>query len=731
MPCTKRLAVVCVLALTWGASQVAIAQNQQRRMVKEKIDENRLVMFHGNTHPEATEENDQGVIDDSTPLTGLQIVLQRPPETQAAFDQFTADLHNPQSPSFHQWLTNAQVGTLYGPAPEDIAAVTAWLISKGLTVNSVNPDGMVIEFSGTAKTVQTAFRTPIHNLKVNGETHFSNMKDPEMPVALAGVVGGIAKLNDFKPRSMAHPKLAPALTAKGVAGNAGGGEQYLSAADLATIYNFNPLFKQGITGKGQTIVVIEDTDQYSLNDFAVFRKTFGLARAYPSGTLTNLHPTGTMTCTAPGTNGDDGEAAIDAEWASAAAPNATIINAACKGGTQFGGYIAMTNMLQQPNPPKIFSVSYGEAEASNGAAENLFIYNLYQTAVAQGVSVYVSSGDEGAASADANRTVATHGIGVSGFMSTPFNIAVGGTDFGMLPLGKTGTYFNATNGASFQSAVSYMPEIPWNDSCAGALLSAFEGRPTTGATSVCNDTATFGTSLRTTGAGSGGPSGCATGAVATGTANRGVVSGTCAGYPKPSWQNILGVPADGVRDTPDVSLMASNGFWVAYYGVCWSDPTQTANGAATCGADPSAWAGFGGTSVSSPIWAGIQALVNQATSQSWGNSNTVLYSLANAEYGATGKSTCNSSLGNAVGTDCVFYDVTQGDMAVNCTGTHNCYLPSSTQGVLSTSTSANQPAYGTNVGWDFATGIGTTNATNIVNAWKTYSAPLPTAVPSN
>jgi subtilase family serine protease len=735
---TKQLVLLCALTMTFGLSRVAPAQvNQQRRLITQPVNNTQLVTFGGNTRPEAVPDNDMGAASAATALPGLELVLQRPAEAQAAFDKFVADAHDPKSASYHQWLTNAQIGALYGPSTEDIAAIKSWLSSQGFTVGSATPDGMVIEFSGTVGKVNAAFHTSMHNLNVNGQAHLANMSDPSMPAALAPAVAGVAKLNDFMPHGMAQARLNAAAKAKGAKGVLTNGFiSFLGSADLAAIYNFNPLFKAGITGKGQTIVVIEDTDQYSINDWSVFRKTFGLARAYPFGTLVNSHPAGTLTCTAPGTNGDDGEAAIDSQWASSAAPNAAIINAACGGRGQFGGFVALTNLLQQAGHPTIVSISYGEAEASNGATENLFISNLYQTAVAEGVSIFVSSGDEGAASADANRTVSTHGIGVSGYTSTPYNISVGGTDFGYLPLGTPGTYFNTTNGPSFQTAIGYISEIPWNDSCAGALLAAVEGAPTTGANSVCNDTADFGTSLRTTASGSGGPSGCATGTVATGSANRGVVSGTCAGYAKPSWQNVLGVPADGVRDIPDVSLMASNGFWGTYYDVCWSDPTQTQGGSAPCVADPSQWAGFGGTSISSPIWAGIQALVNQDTNASWGNSNTVLYSLANTEYGSTGKASCNSSLGNAVGTDCVFYDVTQGDMAVNCTGTNNCFgwvaagtggMPPALQGVLSTSNSTDSPAYGTNVGWDFPSGIGTTNATNLVNAWKAYAAAHPPA----
>jgi hypothetical protein len=202
-----------------------------------------------------------------------------------------------------------------------------------------------------------------------------------------------------------------------------------------------------------------------------------------------------------------------------------------------------------------------------------------------------------------------------------------------------------------------------------------------------------------------------------------VSNGTCAGYAKPSWQSVFGNPADGVRDTPDVSLMAGNGLWGVYYAACISDPADgtAAQGFEPCGANPASWTGWGGTSVSSPIWAGIQALVNQKTGTSWGNSNYELYPLAATEYGASGNSSCNSTLGNGVSSSCLFYDVTLGDNSGVCdagrSGTFNCYLDGAKYGILSTSNSADDEAYPATPGWDFTSGIGTANATNIVNAW--------------
>jgi hypothetical protein len=207
----------------------------------------------------------------------------------------------------------------------------------------------------------------------------------------------------------------------------------------------------------------------------------------------------------------------------------------------------------------------------------------------------------------------------------------------------------------------------------------------------------------------GGPSGCATGSPSI----FGVVSGTCAGYAKPSWQSILGNPNDGVRDIPDVALFGSNGIWGHFYVVCFS------GGRDSCLGTPDTWPGAGGTSLSAPVMAGIQAIVNQKTGRKWGNPNPVYYRLASIEYGSNGSRSCNSN-GSSVDSGCTFYDVTLGDTDVNCQGTLNCFFgpnPGS-QGVLSTSNSSYQPAFSATSGWDFATGIGSINAWNLIRNWS-------------
>ncbi len=659
-----------------------------------------------------------------------EVVGHNPPEpllgpgvlggVEDALEKYLDDLEDPKSPNYHRWLTPQEFGERYGPAAQDLAKITGWLQSHGFIVNQVYPSGVVIDFSGTAGEVRDAFHTEVHNLEVNGAAHIANMSDPRIPAALAPAVVGVVSLNDFRPHAMYQPR--PAYTFLGCGAIEGTGDECYTMvpADLATIYNFNPLFAAGYSGQGQTIVVLEDTDLYSTSDWTTFRSVFGLASAYPKGSLKQVHPG----CADPGTNSDDVEAAIDVEWSSAAAPSATIELASCADTeVTFGGFIALTNILNgSGKPPAIVSISYGESEADLGASQNAYIDSLYQQAVAESVSVFVSSGDAGAASSDdgTNSPTATHGIAVSGFASTQYNVAVGGTDFGDTYAGVNSTYWSGSNGAAYGSALSYVPEIPWNDSCASGLIASYLGYPSTyGSNSLCN--ANEGLVVA---GGSGGPSGCA-----TGTSSTGIVGGSCKGYLKPSWQALPGNPSDGVRDIPDVSLFAADGVWNHFYLACFSD---TRNEGASCAGAPDTWAGFGGTSFAAPIMAGIQSLINQKTGSGQGNPNPTYYSLAAAEYGEGGSGSCNSTLGNEVGSSCIFYNVTEGDMDMPCTGSHNCYSPSGRYGVLSTSDSAFKPAYSAASGWNFATGIGTVNAYNLVMAvGATASSPTPTATPTS
>jgi subtilase family serine protease len=730
------LFAVCVSAFSvYGQNTL-----ERRRLITQPVDEHTLVKLTGNTRPEARPENDKGPVADDLQFVHLYLQMKRAPEVQAAMDALVDKLHDRTAPEYHRWLTAEEIGTRFGPAEEDIETVKAWLESHGFSVNVVYRANGVLDFSGPASAIREAFHTEIHHLNINGEAHIANMSDPQIPAALAPAIHGIVSLHDFRPHRMVRPRPQYTFT------NSAGPVQAVVPDDLYTIYNFSPVLAAGITGAGQTIVTIEDSDLYTADDWYKFRSTFGLTKRFPDGSLKQIHPqpTGSSnavgSCLDPGANGDDGEATLDVEWASAAAPNAAIILASCADvfpgdsyvTTGWGGFIALQNLLTAPGrPPGIISNSYGTSEPYSLQSGNVYTSGLYEIAVLQGISVFVSAGDEGADFSD-YLTPAYVGISVNGFASTPYNVAVGGTDFADTYLNEVSTYWSAKNGKYYQSALSYVPETPWNDSCASQLLNSFYGYPAPyGTNSFCSSAVGGQPYYTEIFAGSGGPSGCAFGTpsitIPTGTtvqaADYAVVSGTCQGYPKPIYQQfVAGNPKDGVRDLPDVSMFAADGVWGHFYVACYSDPTY----GTPCVGAPSNWSGGGGTSFSSPVMAGVQALINQATGSYQGNPNYVLYALGTQQYNLGGNSGCDSTLGNQSSPHCIFHDVTLGDNAVDCTflidggvnyGTFNCYLPSGTYGVLSLSNTSYEPAYPATPAWDFATGLGSVNAYNLVKNW--------------
>ena len=697
--------VAATMASTLGARAQSAASIP--RVITQRIDKSARVPLAGNTRPEVGTAIDQGAAPDDYPMPHMLLQLKRSPAAERAFAQTIEALHDPASPQFHRWLDPADIGARFGLASADLSAITGWLVGYRFNVNVVYDNGLLIDFSGTAGQVREAFHTEIHSFDVGGKPHIANISDPEIPAALAPAIEGVVALHDFKPHPLVKKRPAYSFDCSG-----GICSQAVVPADLATIYNFTPAFAAGITGNGETVVVIEDTNVFNPADWATFRKTFGLD-IYASGQFVEVHPappSGATNCTNPGVNVDESEAILDAEWASAAAPNAKIELASCANSPD-GLLIAIQNVIAAKTHPSIISMSYGECEVGNGAASNAAYNKAFQQAVAEGVSMFVSAGDEDAASCDAHASVATHGIGISGLASTIYNVAVGGTDFADTDNGDNSKYWSSTNNSKFGSAKSYIPEIPWNGSCGSELLAQYFGYGASfGPSGFCNNGYGSEFFLEVVG-GSGGPSGCATGAPSV----AGVVSGTCKGHAKPSWQNLVGNPKDGVRDIPDVSLFASNGIWDEYYVYCDSDVND---GGAPCTGAPSGWSGAGGTSFSSPILAGIQALVNERMGEPQGNPNPVYYSLANAEYGASGDPSCQSDGTKAPASTCVFYNVYRGNIDVNCQGSHDCFLDKATNGVLSKSDSSFAVAYGAGVGWNFSTGIGTVNVYNLILNWS-------------
>jgi len=676
----------------------ARAQHVPQSLVTQAIDDTKLTTLRGNVHPFARKQFDQGLAPASLPLQRMLLLLQRSPQQELDLHTLIDSQQDKSSPAYHKWLTPAQFGQQFGPTDADIQTVTTWLQLHGFQVSRVSKGRSIIEFDGTAAQVQQAFHTSIHSYMVDGEQHWANASDPQIPAALAPVVAGPVSLHNFPPKPQSHfagvfakSKTSSKLTPVNPLFTFPGGCDLdnncyaVGPYDFATIYNVLPLWNAGIDGTGQTIAIVGQSN-INIQDVRDFRTLFGLPAHDPNIILNGPDP---------GIVADEGEADIDVQWSGAVAKGATIDFVVSQTTETTAGIDLSAEYIIDNNLAPVMSESYGACELAFGTAGNQFYNALWEQAAAQGITVMISTGDSGSAVCDSGAAPAQFGLAVNGIASTPFNVAVGGTDFN--DLSNPQTYWSTVNDPSTQaSALSYIPETAWNDSCANSLLVNFGF--SANAETNCNDTRLSG--LLDSVGGSGGVSNCTTNSQQVGTCS--------GGYPKPSWQTGTGVPMDGKRDLPDVSLFASNGFFGNFYVICQRDISQFG----TCDVNSpfTDIAGYGGTSVASPAFTGIMALVNQATGVRQGNANYVLYKLA-AKQTASG---CNSS--NGSGPTCMFNDVTSGTIAVPCfKGSPNCTTTVSTHtyGVLS--------GYPTATGYDLATGLGTVNAANLVNNWNTVT----------
>ncbi len=728
---TLLVSFVVLFSVAAFAGPAQAPAGSPRSVITGPIDDSQLVTLTGNTTPAALRvQNDRGPVADNLAFDHLLLTLKPAPETEALLEKVIDEMHHQGSPAYHHWLTPQQLGERFGAAPQDRETIQRWLESHGFSINRVYQNGLVIDFAGTAAQIREAFHTEVHNLVLpNGEKHIANIRDPQIPAAPA--IEGIASLHDFFPKSHAvqlgpvsydpatrtwHPHFNVKYQ----------GQTFhtVSPYDFATIYNVLPLWKRGFTGKGVTIALVEDSNLAHASDWTAFRNVFGL-KGFKDGNFKQIYPN----CPNPGQNGDEIEAALDVEWASASAPDANIELSACPNSkTVFGLDLAILNLLDL-EPPDIISDSYGLCETITGQTEIALENREAQIATALGTTFFIAQGDTGADECAPVESTPYSKLGINSGDNTAsaYAVDVGGTDFmaqynqdvNGIPVSD---YWSATNDPETKaSALSYIPEIPWNDGCTSQLIYSdpvFGGYTQSyGPTGFCNTK--LGREFKYAVSGSGGPSTCFTGKPSI----PGVVSGTCQGNPKPSWQTgVPGIPSDGLRDQPDLSLFSANGVWGSFLVECMSDKNQFG---APCTAENDALLeGGGGTSFASPAMAGIQALIDQKYGKQ-GNANYVYYALAASQFTKQGAEACDASqtTGKLPVPSCIFNDVTLGDMVVPCGEnskgvSYDCYGDGiKIIGELSTSISASEPAYPATVGYDLATGLGSVNATKLFDAW--------------
>jgi subtilase family serine protease len=489
---------------------------------------------------------------------------------QTAFEQLLNDQQDPGSPRYQQWLTPQQIGEEFGPTDHDVDAVTQWLASQGLRVDAVSPDRMRVTFSGASGAVGRALGTEFHRYRVRTHTgeeqRLSINSEPVKPTALAPVIAAFHGLSEehFEPQSTSIEVPAPALTGtvNGVV------THFIAPADFVTLYDIQPAYNAGFNGSGVKVAIIGQS-RVLASDITEFQTATGLSTTAQPVTIipNNGSNPGFVTSNQP-------EQTLDVNRVMSTAPGAEadlVVSAAgIVGGVALDGLtIGMeyeVNTLVDP----IMSISYSNCEAQNGGASAVTFYNsIFSTGAAEGVSIFVASGDGAAAGCVKGGTAppsTTPVATINLLCSSQYVTCVGGTEFA--DTASPSTYWRASNGAGDESAISYIPEGAWNEPTNGGALQ-IEG---TG----------------------GGPSLYVT---------------------KPSWQTGTGVPADGARDVPDLSFSAS--LHNAYFGCLNS----------SC-ASGTAFTGFGGTSAATPGMAGIMALVVQKMGRAQGNFNPTLYRMA-------------------------------------------------------------------------------------------------------
>jgi hypothetical protein len=635
-----------------NAEAASMQPVQENRPVIARVDDAARVTLAHTTHASVRSARDLGHANPDLRMERMLLVLGPLKAKEAELRSLLTSLQDKKSPNYHVWLTPEQFGTKFGASTSDLNKITAWLRQKGFDGVKVAKGRGSIEFSGSAQVVEQAFQTRMMRYELAGKKHIANASDISIPAAMAPLVQGV-ELNDFSfsQPAMTHTvqveRHASGRWAPVMPGSTLGDSHFLSPGDFANIYDLNPVYSKGVNGAGEKIAIVARS-KIALSDIETFRQAFHLPPNDPH-IIVNGNDVGVFV-----PSGDTIEASFDAEWAGAVAPNATIDVVDSPSTATTDGVVLSAEYIVDNNLADVMSMSYEACEQNLGSYNDLF-HSLWRQAAAEGISVFVATGDQGAADCDPNAPSpgpAQGGLAVNGLASTPFNTAVGGTQFN--ENGNPALYWNFETRLEQPSAVGYIPEVAWNESCDPTTASCFGNQYIFDA--------------------SGG--------------------GASTLYSKPGWQSAPGVPNDGMRDVPDVSLSAA--LHDGYLGCVFIFLPCSTSGAG----DQTMLLGAGvvaGTSLSSPSFAGIMALVDQNAGARQGLANPVLYHLAAQESSGD----CNSSNRQdpTLSSGCIFNDITGGNNSV-----------------------PGQAGYAAGPGFDAATGLGSVNAANLVGHWN--SAPF-------
>ncbi|MGI4828382.1 MAG: Ig-like domain repeat protein [Janthinobacterium lividum] len=668
-----------LLAITWalcGLLGLTELRAQPSAQVGKRAPEvSEQVELPGTAPSWLSPDDDLGPVDPALPLGRMTLLLQRSPERTVALDAFLAQVYTLGSPGYHQWITPQQFGQRFGPDSSDLAAVTTWLQLNGLRIQAVSAGRQMIQFTGTVGQFNRTFLTRIDHFRAGVHTQDAQATPLHIPSSLASSILAVSPLRsdaasasitnvghgDYK-ANLGNPQWTQAgsITPR----------YALAPADVALQYDFGPVYAAGYNGAGKTIGIIGKSN---LNTAAVdtFRSIFGLSKS-PVQIIVDGEDPGMAndpTQLPRDLNDDPTVSYLGVEVAGGLAPGAQVRLYVSAGSNYQDPLLLAAQRAVDDNQADVLSLGYSECETLLGNGNTL--YNaLWQQAAAQGQTVVVAAGYTGSAGCQSPY----YGPQANGIGSTPWNLSVGGTDFFYSDFATGGAsangLWNSTNDPITKASLkATLPEQTWNDMLGqnAVPVQLYYTRPW---------------------AGGGAPSAC-------GVVNQysGTFTQCVSGWPKPAWQSAVGVPQDGVRDTPDVSLFAGDGQNLSAYAICQFTqdciPDVSGNFSANL---------VGGTSAAAPVMAAMMALVDQKYGRQ-GQPAPVLYTLARTA-------------------PAVFHDIRLGGNQIPCT-VSTILSPC----ITGPNGSGETAGYSAGPGYDLATGLGSIDVTQLLQHW----ADLPVA----
>jgi subtilase family serine protease len=640
--------------------------------------------------------SDLGPVD---PTAEINVTVHLKLPKQADFDKAVDALYDPESPTFHKWMTEKELKT-YAPTDEQIEVVRKELEKQGLTILSTEANGFTIRARGSASNVARAFNTEIHQYRHNGTIFRANVQNAHLSGEAGNYISTVAGLESHQARPFMVQAINPqtkkpypstALTAptaatlsknlrdimldqclstptaydfqSGTPATNGVyfGNVYLvgnailslscdySAVNLQAAYGLTAAYKKGLDGTGQTIVLVEAYGYPTIEkDANVFNDLMGLP-ALTSSNFKIVYPEGQPADPNAGILlGWNDEIALDLDWAHAMAPGAKIVMVVAAG-QDSEDLQAAVQYAASHNLGYSVSNSYGvDTDLIAGSLEQKSWDKILQVAAAKGISVNFATGDSG-----------------DGGLGTPVGA----------------------------------PSVPSNSPHATAV----------GGTTILNQVGST-TGTITTGWGTVGNYLMQGGVVQdppTGSFFKGGAGGgESVFFAKPSWQKAL--PGTG-RQTPDVSALAD-----PYTGV----PIVVADQFGVSFLQQ----GWGGTSLASPIFSAIWAIANQKAGAPLGQAARAIAALPSGDIQDV-LPTTPSSVTNPAGivfdqNGSTYYsaaDLFSGSLETN-TGFTSAIWPfvgGDTYAVIGFGVDTSLTV---TPGWDNVTGYGTPNGLTFINA---------------